>query len=87
MLGLLKKLGKNNKGAAGIEYGFLAALIAVAAVVSMQALGFSLNSIYGSVATATDGSGDSGGDNGGGGKGKGGKGKGGKGKGKGKGKG
>ena len=85
MLGFLKKLTKNRKGAAGIEYGFLAALIAVATVVSMQALGFSLSSLYGGVADVANSAGDAGGGDAG--AGNGGKGKGGKGKGKGKGKG
>jgi len=77
MLKLLKKLGKNNKGTAVIEYGFLAGLIAVAAIVSMQALGVSLNSIYDGIASASDAASGDGGNNG--------KGNNGKGKGKGKG--
>lgn len=79
MLRLLRKLRKNTKGAAGIEYGFLAALIAVAGIVSLQAVGFSLNTLFDGIASASDAaSGESGGNGGGKGKGGGnGKGKGG----------
>ncbi|TDI61835.1 MAG: Flp family type IVb pilin [Alphaproteobacteria bacterium] len=66
MLRLLKKLRKNTKGAAGIEYGFLAALIAMAAIVSMQAVGVSLNTLFDGIASASDAASGDGGGNGGG---------------------
>ena len=39
----IRKLIKNSKGATAIEYGLIAALIAVAAITAMQGLGTSLN--------------------------------------------
>ena len=38
-----RKMLKNNKGATAIEYGLIAALIAVAAITAMQGLGTQLN--------------------------------------------
>lgn len=46
-----KKLLKNNKGATAIEYGLIAALIAVAAITAMKGLGASLNSTFTNVST------------------------------------
>jgi len=40
---------KNNKGATAIEYGLIAALIAVAAIAAMQGLGTSLNKTFNNV--------------------------------------
>ena len=40
------KLIKNNKGATAIEYGLIAALIAVAAIGAMQGIGNKLNSSF-----------------------------------------
>ena len=38
-----RKMLKDNKGATAIEYGLIAALIAVAAITAMQGLGTQLN--------------------------------------------
>jgi pilus assembly protein Flp/PilA len=38
-----RKMLKNEKGATAIEYGLIAALIAVAAITAMQGLGTQLN--------------------------------------------
>ncbi len=43
------KLIKNNKGATAIEYGLIAALIAVAAIGAMQGIGTKLNSTFNAV--------------------------------------
>jgi pilus assembly protein Flp/PilA len=51
MVGLITKLSKDESGATAIEYGLIAALVAVAAIVGMTALGSSLNSIFSSVST------------------------------------
>jgi pilus assembly protein Flp/PilA len=40
---ILRKLLKNEKGATAIEYGLIAALIAVAAITAMDGLGKQLN--------------------------------------------
>ena len=42
----IKKLIRNEKGATAIEYGLIAALIAVAAITAMQSLGNNLNNTF-----------------------------------------
>ena len=49
---MLKKLIRNKKGATAIEYGLIAALIAVAAITAMQGLGTSLKSTFNNVSSA-----------------------------------
>jgi pilus assembly protein Flp/PilA len=44
-----RKLIKNNKGATAIEYGLIAALIAVAAIGAMTTLGTKLNQTFNKV--------------------------------------
>ena len=46
------KLIRNDKGATAIEYGLIAALIAVAAIGAMGAIGTALNTTFTNVATA-----------------------------------
>ena len=41
---------KNESGATAIEYGLLAALVSVAAIIAMTALGDSLDTLFSSVA-------------------------------------
>ena len=43
------KLIKNNKGATAIEYGLIAALIAVAAITAMTSIGSKLGSTFNNV--------------------------------------
>ena len=45
------KLIKNDKGATAIEYGLIAALIAVAAISAMKGVGTTLNSTFSNVST------------------------------------
>ena len=45
------KLIKNNKGATAIEYGLIAALIAVAAIATMGNIGNELGTTFNQVAT------------------------------------
>jgi pilus assembly protein Flp/PilA len=45
------KLIKNNKGATAIEYGLIAALIAVAAITAMRGVGTELQSTFGDVSS------------------------------------
>ncbi len=45
------KLLRNNKGATAIEYGLIAALIAVAAIAAMQTLGTNLTNTFNKVAS------------------------------------
>jgi pilus assembly protein Flp/PilA len=48
------KLIKNEKGATAIEYGLIAALIAVAAIGAMSGIGASLNNTFTNVSSALD---------------------------------
>lgn len=48
-MSIIRKILKNEKGATAIEYGLIAALIAVAAITGMTALGSSLNSTFSTV--------------------------------------
>ncbi len=51
MLKIIRKLIKSKKGATAIEYGLIAALIAVAAIAAMTALGESLSTLFQGVAS------------------------------------
>ena len=46
------KLIRNDKGATAIEYGLIAALIAVAAIGAMTSIGSALNKTFTNVSTA-----------------------------------
>lgn len=48
---MFRKLLKNKKGATAIEYGLIAALIAVAAIGAMGAVGDELENTFGTVST------------------------------------
>jgi len=54
MFRLLKRLRKDDCGATAIEYGLIAAIISVAAVVSFNSMGDSLNRIFETISTAID---------------------------------
>jgi pilus assembly protein Flp/PilA len=43
---LIRKLIKNEKGATAIEYGLIAALVAVAAIAGMRAIGGAVNARF-----------------------------------------
>lgn len=45
-MSFIRKIAKNNKGATAIEYGLIAALIAVAAITAMSGVGNKLNSTF-----------------------------------------
>ena len=47
----IKKLIRNEEGATAIEYGLIAALIAVAAITAMQSLGNNLGNTFNKVST------------------------------------
>ena len=51
MIASLIKLWRNEDGATAIEYGLIAALIAVAAISAMQQVGTSLTKTFTTVAT------------------------------------
>ena len=46
---MFRKLIKNEKGATAIEYGLIAALIAVAAITAMGGIGDELSNTFGNV--------------------------------------
>ena len=52
LFALLKTLRSDDKGATAIEYGLIAALIAVAAIVGMTAIGDGLEGTFDDVACA-----------------------------------
>ncbi len=54
MISKLRKLLTNKSGATAIEYGLIAALVSVAAVVALQNLGSSLNTMFSTVSTQLD---------------------------------
>ena len=47
----IRKFVKNNKGATAIEYGLIAALISVAGVAAMTALGHKVSGTFNTVST------------------------------------
>ena len=49
------KLARDEQGATAIEYGLIAALIAVAAITAMQSLGNQLGDTFSEVATEMEG--------------------------------
>lgn len=51
MLATLKRLARNEDAATAIEYGLIAALIAVAAIAAFQLVGTNLSSTFHSIAT------------------------------------
>jgi len=51
MIATLTKLIKNEDGATAIEYGLIAALIAVAAIAAFQLVGTNLSGIFNTVAS------------------------------------
>ena len=48
----IRKFVRDSKGATAIEYGLIAALIAVAAIAAMQGVGSSLNSTFTNVSSS-----------------------------------
>jgi pilus assembly protein Flp/PilA len=52
MFGKLIALLKNEDGATAIEYGLIAALIAVAAVATMTTVGTNLSKVFGTVGSS-----------------------------------
>jgi pilus assembly protein Flp/PilA len=48
---MIRKLLRSRKGATAIEYGLIAALIAVAAIAAMQSLGNQLTTTFSNVAS------------------------------------
>ena len=53
-LNTLTKIFKDESGATAIEYGLIAALVSVAAIIALQAMGQSLTDMFQTVADALD---------------------------------
>ena len=51
-MNILRKILKDNKGATAIEYGLIAALIAVAAIAAMQGVGGTVSGTFTNVSSA-----------------------------------
>jgi len=56
MLKTLRKLTKDESGATAIEYGLIAALIAVALIAAATAVGDSLTGVFEEISTTLDSS-------------------------------
>lgn len=56
-MSFIRKMIKNNKGATAIEYGLIAALIAVAAIGAMTSLGGNLKTTFNNVSDGLKASG------------------------------
>ena len=54
MLQTLRTFAENEAGATAIEYGLIAALVSVAAIISLQAMGTSLDNMFSSVSSTLD---------------------------------
>jgi pilus assembly protein Flp/PilA len=50
-MSFLRKFVKNSKGATAIEYGLIAALVAIAAITAMTSLGGKISTTFNNVAT------------------------------------
>jgi pilus assembly protein Flp/PilA len=54
-MSFIRKIVRNKKGATAIEYGLIAALIAVAAIAAMKNIGASLGTTFNNVSTQMNG--------------------------------
>lgn len=55
MFSFVRHFVKSEKGATAIEYGLIAALVSVAAITALSAMGDSLETIFNFVSTTLDG--------------------------------
>lgn len=58
MLKLLNQIRRNEEGATAIEYGLIAALVAIALITALGNLGGALETKFGEIETAVDTAGD-----------------------------
>lgn len=54
MLSIIRNLIEDKSGATAIEYGLIAALVSVAAVVALKSLGTSLDNMFTTVSSTLD---------------------------------
>lgn len=57
MIQFIQNLKKNDSGATAIEYGLIAALVAVGLITALTTLGTDLSGIFGDVSTELTGAG------------------------------
>jgi len=55
MMNLIKRFVREEEGATMVEYGLMVALIAVACIITVTALGTNLNTLFGKVTSAVSG--------------------------------
>lgn len=55
MIKTIRNLIADESGATAIEYGLIAALVSVAGIVALEAMGTSLSAMFGAVASKLDG--------------------------------
>ena len=55
MMKLISRFSRDDSGATAIEYGLIAALVSVAAIAALTAMGGSLNTMFSAVSTALTG--------------------------------
>jgi pilus assembly protein Flp/PilA len=60
MFKIIRSFAKDESGATAIEYGLIAALVSVAAIGALTALGGSLNTMFSTVSSAVSGATSSG---------------------------
>lgn len=58
MIQFIQNLKKNDSGATAIEYGLIAALVAVGLITALTTLGTDLSGIFGDVSTGLTGTGE-----------------------------
>jgi pilus assembly protein Flp/PilA len=54
MLSIVRSFIADESGATAIEYGLIAALVSVAGITALQALGSSLQSVFNTVSSSVD---------------------------------
>lgn len=55
MLSIFRSFARDESGATAIEYGLIAALVSVAAITALTAMGSSLNTMFTSVSSTLNG--------------------------------
>lgn len=55
MKAIIRNFAKDESGATAIEYGLIAALVSVAAIVALRAMGTSLDTMFNGVSTILSG--------------------------------
>ena len=54
MIGFIKRLARNCRGATAVEYGIIVAVVSLAIVIALEAIGISLVAMLSEITNATD---------------------------------